>query len=158
MTNWRSSTTRTKSKGDRGSPCLTPLLHLNYLPGVPFKRIEEKPEVKITDIHCNHLPGKPICFMIWMTSQCSMVSKALAKSSFRIIISFLLWWHWWMYSKHHAMQSWIVLLLIKPYWFLCKSCRITLCSLSAKILVNNFMLQFRSDIGKKSFTISGLLS
>jgi len=64
ITNWRSSAARTKSKGDRGSPCLTPLLHLNYLPGVPFRRIKEKPDVKIMEIHSNHFSGKPIYLII----------------------------------------------------------------------------------------------
>jgi hypothetical protein len=31
------SAAKTKSKGDRGSPCLTPLLHLMGLPSTPFK-------------------------------------------------------------------------------------------------------------------------
>jgi hypothetical protein len=32
---------RTKSKGDRGSHCLSPLLQWNTFPGTPFNKIEE---------------------------------------------------------------------------------------------------------------------
>ena len=89
-TYWRSSAAKTNSKGDSGFPCLTPLLHLKCFPGTPFKSIDEKPEEKILVIHYSHLSGKTNCFMIWIITLCSMVSKALAKSSVRIMISLLL--------------------------------------------------------------------
>jgi hypothetical protein len=36
------SAARTKRRGDKGSPCLTPLLHLKVAPGIPFKSIAEE--------------------------------------------------------------------------------------------------------------------
>jgi hypothetical protein len=47
------------------------------------------------------------------------VSKAFSKSNYRMMASFLDYWHSWICSKLQAKQSWIVLVLIKPYWFLC---------------------------------------
>ena len=61
-----------------------------------------------------------------------------------------------MYSKHQAMQSWMVLPLINPYWLSCRSWIIICCSLSARIFVSNLMLQLRREIGLKSLTVSGL--
>jgi hypothetical protein len=41
------SAAMTKRRGERGSPYLTPLLNLKGVPGTPFKRTEEEPEVRI---------------------------------------------------------------------------------------------------------------
>ena len=112
---WRRSAASTKRRGDKGSPCLTPLLHLNCFPGTPLRSAEDIPELKSSCIHCNHFCGKPKCSIIERIVECSTVSKALAKSSLKIRTSFLDWWHWCMYWKDQAMQSWIVLLLMKPY-------------------------------------------
>jgi len=76
----------------RGSPCLTPLLHLNIFPSVPLSRIEDLPEVRIFSIQFIHFAGKPLCFMTWRLTWCSTLSKAFSKSSFRITISFLECW------------------------------------------------------------------
>jgi hypothetical protein len=59
------------------------------LPGIPFKRIEEVPEDKIESAHSNHFLGKPLYFITSKRASCSTVSKALAKSHFRITIGFL---------------------------------------------------------------------
>lgn len=40
---WSKSAARTNMRGDRGSPCLTPFLHRNCLPGTPLSRTEEYP-------------------------------------------------------------------------------------------------------------------
>ena len=50
----------TNKKGDRGSPCLTPLRQCKVFPGTPFSRIDEVPVVKIKFIHCIHLEPKPL--------------------------------------------------------------------------------------------------
>ena len=121
ITYCRSSAASTKSKGDKGSPCLTPLLQWNCFPGTPLSRMEEKPEEKITLIQFNHKSGKPSWAIMLNMVECSTVSKALAKSNFRMIICLLLWWHWWMNSKIQAKQSCMVLPLMKQYWFACKN-------------------------------------
>ena len=41
----------TNRRGDKGSPCLTPLLHLIFFPGTPFKRIEDVPDEQSQDTH-----------------------------------------------------------------------------------------------------------
>jgi hypothetical protein len=48
------------SKGDKGSPCQTPLLQTNCLPGIPFRRIAEVPELKISLIHPSQTLLKPM--------------------------------------------------------------------------------------------------
>jgi hypothetical protein len=48
----------------------------------------------------------PIQPLVWK-AKCSHHFQDFAKSSFRVTISFLLCWHWWIYSKHQAMQSWL---------------------------------------------------
>lgn len=139
----KSSAAITNNKGERGSPCLTPLLHLNSFLETPFKSTEEDAVVNNILIHLSHLCGNPRLSIIKRIEECSTVSKALAKSSLRIKISFLDWWHWCMYWKDQARQSWIVLFLINPYWLRCISSRMTSCNLSAKILVMILMMLFR---------------
>jgi len=90
ITYCRSSAAKIKRRGERGSPCLTPLSHLNCLPGTPFSRMEVYPEEKSILIHYSHLSGKPMVLIISSIAECSTVSKALAKSNSRIMISFLL--------------------------------------------------------------------
>ena len=36
--------TSTNDRGDKGSPCITPRLHMKWLPGTPFKSIDEESE------------------------------------------------------------------------------------------------------------------
>jgi hypothetical protein len=43
----RSSTASTNSKGESGSPCRTPLLHLKYFPETPLSRTAVEAEHKI---------------------------------------------------------------------------------------------------------------
>jgi len=57
---YSSSAARTKSSGDRGSLCLTPLLHLKDFPGTPLRRIVEDPELRISLIQLTHFCGKPM--------------------------------------------------------------------------------------------------
>jgi hypothetical protein len=40
-----------KQEGERGSPCLTPRIHLKSFPAVPFKSTEEVPELRSSLIH-----------------------------------------------------------------------------------------------------------
>ena len=72
---------------------------------------------------------------------------AFSKSNFSIIISLFDCWYWWIYSNAHAKQSWIVLVLIKPYWFLWP----------VIIFVNSFRIECRRDMGLKLLTAVGLL-
>ena len=147
-----------KEKWREGSPCRTPLLHLKNFPGTPLSRIAEEPVSRMHFIHSNHFSRNPRCSIIVRIAWCSTVSKAFSKSSFRIITSLLDCWHWWIYSKHQAMQSWIVLDLMNPYWLSCSNCSIKLYNLSARILVNNLMLQLSRDMGLKPLTDSKFLT
>ncbi|WVZ51779.1 hypothetical protein U9M48_002890 [Paspalum notatum var. saurae] len=62
----------TNNRGDKGSPCLTPLL-----------RMED------TAVDEDISSGKPVALIIEIIQECSTVSNAFAKSSLRIIISLL---------------------------------------------------------------------
>ena len=146
------SAARTKSKGERGSPCLTPLLQWKVFPGILFNNTAEVPDLRIDSIHDLHFNPKPLWAKTSKITLCSILSNAFSKSNFRTTISFLEWWHKWRYSKDQARQSWIVLVLMKPYWFWCTSWRITLCSLFANSFVINLIEQFSKEIGLKSPT------
>ena len=114
---WSNSAARTKRRGESGSSCLIPLLHLNCLPRTPLRMMEEDPKLRIKRTHCCHKSGKPRCLSIKMMASCSTVSNAFAKSRFKMIIYFLDWWHWCIYSKLQARQFWMVRERINPYWF-----------------------------------------
>jgi hypothetical protein len=47
MTDCSKSALKTKSKGDKGSPCLTSLLQRKGFPGIPFRSTDEEPEDKM---------------------------------------------------------------------------------------------------------------
>jgi hypothetical protein len=79
----------TNNKGDSGSPCLTPLLHLKNLPGTPFRSTADEPDDKIQWIQDIHLSGKLKCCNISRIVECSTVSNAFSKSNLRIIASLL---------------------------------------------------------------------
>ena len=154
---WSNSAAMTNRRGDKGSPCLTPLLHWNSFPGVPFKRIAEVPVSKILLTQLHQVDVKPRWCSMHKMVLCSIVSKAFSKSSLRMIISCLEYWHWWMYSNDQARQSCIVLFFMNPYWFWWTRGIITLCSRSDMILVNSFKTEFRREMGLKSLTELGLL-
>jgi hypothetical protein len=64
IADWSRSTARTKMNGEYGSPCLTPLLQKNHLPGTPFINTEDLPVLKIISIQSNHLSSNLICAII----------------------------------------------------------------------------------------------
>lgn len=78
-----------KKRGESGSPCLTPLLHKNCLPGTLLSKREEKPEVKTMSIHMSNLGPNPLAAKISLMVWCPIKSKAFSKCSFKIINSFL---------------------------------------------------------------------
>jgi hypothetical protein len=47
-----------KRRGERGSPCLTPLVHLKSFPAVPLRRTEEVAVDNSSSIHLNHFGGE----------------------------------------------------------------------------------------------------
>ena len=152
---WRKSAANTNKRGERRSPCLTPLMQWKTLPGTPFRRTAEVPVLKICCIHCSHFSGKHFALIICNISWCSTLSNAFSKSSFQITSSFFDWWHMWRYSRAHARQSCIALCLIKPYWFLCiKEGKIS-CNLLARTLVMILIELLKRDMGLKSETFSG---
>jgi hypothetical protein len=67
-----------------------------------------------------HLGPKPFAYSMAKVAEYSTLSKAFSKSILRIIIGFFERWQICRYSNALAMQSWIFLDLIKPYWFWCK--------------------------------------
>jgi hypothetical protein len=46
IADWSKSAAKTKIRGDKGSPCLTPILQKNYLLGTPFRRTADLPKEK----------------------------------------------------------------------------------------------------------------
>ena len=117
MIDCKRSAASTNKSGDRGSPCLTPLLQRKTSPHTPFKITDEDPELRMALIQEIHLLPKPLASMILRIASCSILSKAFSKSSFRMTSSFFDLWQMWRYSRAQARQSFIVLDLIKPYWF-----------------------------------------
>lgn len=152
---WRRSAARTNTSGDNGSPCLTPHLQWNTFPGTPFSRTDDVPVWRMDFIQEVHLLPKPLCFIIFRIASCSILSSAFSKSNFRITISLLDDLQIWRYSNAQARQSWIVVDLMNPYWFLWISLMITCCNLWANSLVSSFMVELRRDIGLKSPTRVG---
>lgn len=148
-------TIRLAEPAAHGSPCRTPLLHLNSFPTVPFMRTEEVAEDRRSCAHWIHFSGNPLALNICSTTTCSIRSKAFSKSNFRMMISLLDWWQWCKYSKAHPKQSWIVLPLTNPYWFWWTTSIETPCNLFARSLDTIFGEVFRRDIGQKSLTVSG---
>lgn len=93
----RTSATRMKRYGERGSPWRTPLLYLNDSPVDPLIKTCACPVSKICLIQLIHVSSNPLrCRTKYKQSQLT-VSKAFWKSSFRIIVGFfLLIAHWTM--------------------------------------------------------------
>ena len=89
MMDWSKSAARTNRRGERGSPCLTPLLHLKFFHGIPFRRTAELAVLRRFCIQLTHFSENPLCFRISRIAWCSTLSKAFSKSSFRMIISFI---------------------------------------------------------------------
>jgi hypothetical protein len=130
------------SKGERGSPYLTPpLLLWNIFNGTPLRRIDDVTELIIIFIHCCHLTPNPLC--------CST-------SNLRNTTSFLLVLHKYKYSNTQARQSCIFLFLMKSYWFLWIIPRIIFWSLLASNFVRSLTLDFSSEMDLKSPTLVGL--
>lgn len=147
----------TKRSGERGSACLTPLLQWNSFPKTSLRRIEDVPESRILLTQSHHMSLKTRHCIILRLVLCSIVSNAFPKSNFKMIISLFDYWHWWIYSKAHTRQSWIVLFFIKPYWLWWTIGMMLLCNLFAMILVRSFKTKFIRLIGLKSLMVVGLL-
>lgn len=81
------SEARTNSRGDRVSPCLTPLLHSKAFPGTPLSSIDDDPVSSILCTHCTHLLLNPKLFSICRIELCSTVSKAFSKSNLNMTSS-----------------------------------------------------------------------
>lgn len=116
---WRRSAANTKTRGEWGSPCLTPILQWMFSPRTPFSRTEEVLELRIDFIQLIQFWPKPRLTIIWMIAVCSILSNAFSKFNLMITCSFLDLWQICRYSRAQARQSCIVLFLMKPYWFLC---------------------------------------
>lgn len=143
---WRSSVAWTKRRGQRGPPLynsssVDKLLHCSPIekngvhsrlqneidPSTPFWRKPKSVDHVKDSIMLNRI-------------------KSFLKTSFKITISFFKWWHWWMNSHTQARQSWIVLFLMKLYWFLCTILRITSCNIFTSSLVMSLMIELRREI------------
>jgi hypothetical protein len=53
-----------KSKGDKGSPCLTPLVQWQVFPGTPLSRTNEVRELKMLFFQLNQVSLEPFCCII----------------------------------------------------------------------------------------------
>ena len=84
------------------------------------------------------------------------MSNAFSKSSFNNTMAFLDCWHWWIYPKAHATQSWMYLFFGNPYWLVWTNLRIFFCSLFANNFLITFIVQFSNEIGLKSVGCWGL--
>jgi hypothetical protein len=82
----KSSAPRTKRSGDKGSPCLTPLLQLKEVPGTPFNRTAELAEENTICTQLSHFCGNPMLCITDKMAVYSIVSKAFSKSILRMII------------------------------------------------------------------------
>ena len=58
------SAARTKMRGESGSPCLTPNLHLKLLPGTRFSSKANVLELKIWEIQPDYLRPNPFCLRL----------------------------------------------------------------------------------------------
>jgi hypothetical protein len=90
---------------------------------------------------------KPLASNNFRMVECSILSMAFSKSSFSMAISFLEWSHRCRYSNAQAKQSWMVLCLRNPYWFLWMREVIMVYSLLAKSVVIIFMEALSNEIG-----------
>jgi len=61
---WSKSAAKTNKSSDNGSPCHTPRLHWNFLPGTPLRMTDEFLVDKIVLIHGIHLLGK-LKALVW---------------------------------------------------------------------------------------------
>lgn len=132
---WSRSAASTNRRGESGSPCLTPLLQIKVLPGIPLRRTEEVPDSRRLLIQLIHFWENPLCCRVSKMNWCPILSKAFSKSSFKMTISFLEWWQRCRNWKAQPKQSWIVLPLINPYWLVWTNWRITNWSLVDSSLV-----------------------
>jgi hypothetical protein len=69
--------------GERGSPCLSPLLWVKGLPRQPLSRILEDDVARIRETKSRHLCSKPILVKTLRRKPQFRESKAFAMSSFR---------------------------------------------------------------------------
>lgn len=105
----RPSSIMTKIKGERGSPCWMPLEGWKGVEGIPLINIEKKVQVIRLITHLTQGGVKPNANNIfWMYFQLKL-SKALERSIFRSIPSFLSCFKEWMISWVSIMPSMICL-------------------------------------------------
>src|SRR4051812_25099739 len=84
----RPSVTNTKRKGERGSPCLSPLLTSNSLVGQPLTSTDILLLNTSNSIHFIHLFPKPILFSINLKKIQLNLSYAFSKSTLNKMHSF----------------------------------------------------------------------
>jgi hypothetical protein len=85
----RTSAAKIKSRGERGSPCLTPLLHWKEDPGMLFKRTYEVADSRSCLIQVHQVCQKPLASSTAKMKKWSTLSKSFSKSSLRATTSFL---------------------------------------------------------------------
>lgn len=82
---WRTSATKMKRYGERGSPCRRPFLQRIHFPGVPFRRTAVWLDWRMCLIQRHQMEGKFLASKMRSKASHSMESKAFLKSSFREI-------------------------------------------------------------------------
>lgn len=103
---WKRSAANTNNRGDKGSPCLTPLLQWNLFPGTPLRKTEEVPELNIINTHCSQTTPKPKNRLMLN------FIKGLFKIQFQNDYFLFL-------NDDRDANTQKAMLNNKPYWFLC---------------------------------------
>jgi len=79
----RTSSAMQNRRGDKGSPCLTPLLHLKYPICDPLMEMDIYADSRITCIQLQNALLKPYAFKTLIRKYHFMVSNALAISTLK---------------------------------------------------------------------------
>jgi hypothetical protein len=74
-----------KRYGESGSPCRSPRMQRIHLPGTLLRRMAEREDEKMVSIQAHKRVGKPLASMILRILAQLTESKALAKSSLRMM-------------------------------------------------------------------------
>lgn len=122
------STTRLNRKGERGSRCRSPRCSLKRIVGEPFERSDAEDFITRDLIHYLYIGGKPIWVKVLSRKSQTMLSKALWKSSLKIMACFFLLLQWSIISPAISAPLSICRPLMKKVWEDLIKWSITFCS------------------------------
>ena len=96
----RTSEPRINRKGDRGSPCLRPLLEENKPKGLPLIRMEKEEEEMHNLIQVIQEERKPNCFITERINSYFILSKSFFMSKLRNMKPPSFFCFWWSAAVH----------------------------------------------------------